>query len=83
LVGGDAELASRLSGVLSSHGYIIEHISEQPVEFGRDRKPTAIVLSAVETGMPGLDVLISARKAVPPIPAVVLVAPDQVRIAID
>jgi len=83
LVGGEAQLASRLSGVLSSHGYIIEHISEQPVEFGHDRKPSAIVLSAVETGMPGLDVLISARKAVPPIPVVVLVAPDQLRIAVE
>ena len=83
LVGGDANMASRLSGVLSSHGYIVEQMSEQPVEFGRDRKPTAIVLSVVETGMPGLNVLISARKAVPPIPVVVLVAPDQVRIAVE
>jgi len=83
MVGGDAHVASLLSDILSSQGYIIEQISEEPVEFEHAPKPTAIVLSVVETGMPGLNVLISAQKVVPPIPVLVLVGPDQPRIAIE
>jgi CheY-like chemotaxis protein len=63
--------------------YIIQQLSEMPADFGQEPKPTAIVLSLVASGMPGLNVLFSARKAVPPIPVVVLVAPDQARVAIE
>jgi len=83
LVGAEANLASMLSRVLSSEGYLIEQVSERHIDFGREPKPTAIVLSAVATGMAGLSVLVSARKAPAPIPVVVLVAPDQARIALE
>src|SRR5437016_5844138 len=83
LVGTEADFSSTLSDVLSSQGYFIEKVSERSIDFGRELKPTAIVLSVVATGMPGLNVLASARKAVPPIPVVVLVAPDQARSAVE
>jgi len=54
-----------------------------PRVFDRDSKPAAIVLNVVDTGMPALNVLVSAQKAVPPIPVVVLVQPHQARIAVE
>jgi two-component system, NtrC family, response regulator AtoC len=83
LVGVDANIASTLSGLLSSHGYITEQVLLKPVTFDRDPKPTAIVLSIVDTGIPALNVLVSARKAGPPIPVVVLVGPDQAKMAVE
>jgi len=83
LVGVDAKMASTLSAVLSSHGYVTEQISEKIIAFDRDPKPTAVLLSFVDTGMPALNVLVSAQKAVPPIPVVVLVGPDQARPAVE
>ncbi len=82
-MGVDANIASTLSGLLSSHGYVTEQLPEKPVTFDRNPKPTAIVLGVVDTGMPALNVLVSARKAVPPIPVVVLVGPDQAKIAVE
>ena len=82
-MGVDADMASTLSGILSSHGYVTEQVAQKPLVFGRDSKPTAIVLSVVETGIPALNILVSARKAVPPIPVVVLVSTDQARIAVE
>ena len=82
-MGGDASIASVLSDVLSPHGCILEQFPEKPFEFAGDSRPAAIVLSVVETGMPGLNVLVSARKAVPPIPVVVVFAPDQAGIAVE
>jgi two-component system response regulator AtoC len=83
LVGGDADTASILSGSLSPHGYTAEQVLDKSLDFGRDPAPNAILLSVVDSGMSGLDVLVSARKAVPPIPVIVLVAPDQTRIAVE
>jgi len=83
LISVDANMASTLSGLLSSHGFIAEQVSEKPVTFDRNPKPTAIVLGVVDAGMPALNVLVSARKLVPPVPVVVLVGPDQARIAVE
>src|SRR5436309_14067465 len=83
LISVDAKLASTLSGLLSSHGFIAEQVSEKPVTFDRNPKPTAIVLGVVDSGMPALNVLVSARKLAPPVPVVVLVGPDQARIAVE
>jgi len=82
LVGVDAATASLLSDVLSSHGCIVE-VPETPFELAGNPRPTAIVLSVVETGRPGLNVLVSVRQAVPPIPVVLLFAPDQAGIAVE
>ena len=74
LVGVDAQMGSTLSDLLSSHGFSAEQVTEKHLAFGRDPKPTAIVLSVVEAGMPALSHLVWARKWSPPIPVVVLVA---------
>src|SRR2546427_6437431 len=76
-------MASALSVLLSSHGFATEQVTEKDLAFGRDPEPTAVVLSAVEAGMPALNALVSARKVVPPIPVVVFVGPDQARIAVE
>src|SRR5437870_12185046 len=76
-------MVSQFSTVLSSEGYLVENVPEKPVEFRPDQRPAAIVLSVIESGTPGLNLLISARKAVPPIPVVVLVAPNQIRIVVE
>jgi len=76
-------MASALSVLLSSHGFATEQVTEKDLAFGRDPKPTGVVLSAVEAGMPALNALVSARKLVPPIPVVVFVGPDQARIAVE
>ena len=83
LIGVDANTASTLSGLLSSHGFATEQVSEKPVTFDRHPKPTAVVLGVVEAGMPALNVVVSARKLVPPIPVVVLVGADQARVAVE
>ena len=83
LVGVDAQMGSTLSDLLSSHGFSAEQVTEKHLAFGRDPKPTAIVLSVVEAGMPALSHLVWARKWSPPIPVVVLVAPDQGGIAAE
>src|SRR5882762_9937703 len=83
LVNSDANMVSQFSKVLSSEGYLVENVPEKPVEFCPDQRPAAIVLSVIESGTPGLNLLISARKAVPPIPVVVLVAPNQIRIVVE
>src|SRR2546427_7453245 len=83
LVNSDANMVSQFSTVLSSEGYLVEKVPEKPVEFRPDQRPAAIVLSVIESGTPGLNLLISARKAVPPIPVVVLVAPNQIRIVVE
>jgi len=83
LVNSDANMVSQFSKVLSSAGYLVENVPEKPVEFRPDQRPAAIVLSVIESGTPGLNLLISARKAVPPIPVVVLVAPNQIRIVVE
>ena len=83
LVNSDANMVSQFSKVLSSEGYLVENVPEKPVEFRPDQRPAAIVLSVIESGTPGLNLLISARKAVPPIPVVVLVAPNQIRIVVE
>ena len=76
-------MASALSALLSSHGFATVQVTEKDLAFGRDPKPTAILLSAVGAGMPALNALVSAQKVVPPIPVVVLVGPDQARIAVE
>src|SRR3989442_33515 len=76
-------MASALSVLVSSHGFATEQVTEKDLAFGRDPKPTGVVLSAVEAGMPALNALVSARKVVPPIPVVVFVGPDQARIAVE
>ena len=76
-------MASALSVLLSSHGFATEQVTEKDLAFGREPKPTGVVLSAVEAGMPALNALVSARKVVPPIPVVVFVGPDQARIAVE
>src|SRR6266403_3087636 len=83
LVNSDAHMVSQFSKVLSAEGYLVENVPEKPVEFRPDQRPAAIVLSVIESGTPGLNLLISARKAVPPIPVVVLVAPNQIRIVVE
>src|SRR5919109_935938 len=83
LVGVDAQMGSTLSVVLSSLGFAAEQVAEKQLTFGRDPKPTAILLSVVEAGMPALSHLVWARKWSPPIPVFVLVAPDQRGIAAE
>ena len=83
LIGVDVNTASTFSGLLSSHGFVTEQVTEKPVTFDRHPKPTAIVLGVVDSGMPALNVLVSARKLAPPVPVVVLVGPDQARIAVE
>ncbi len=82
LVGVDANMVSALSVLLSSHGFATEEVTEKDLAFPRNPKPVAIVLSVVDGGMPALNALVSAQKAVPPIPVIVLVGPDQARIAV-
>src|SRR2546428_2101823 len=83
LIGVDANVASTLSALLSSDGFVTEQISEKLITFERHPKPTAIVLGVVDAGMPALNVLVSARKLSPPVSVVVLVGPDQARIAVE
>src|SRR3989454_2539283 len=83
LVNSDANMVSQFSTVLSSEAYLAENVTERPVEVRPDQRPAVIVLSVIESGTPGLNLLISARKAVPPIPVVVLVAPNQIRIVVE
>ena len=83
LIGVDANVASTLSALLSSDGFVTEQISEKLITFERHPKPTAIVLGVVDAGMPALNVLVSARKLFPPVSVVVLVGPDQARIAVE
>jgi len=83
LVGVDAQMGSTLSDLLSSHGFSAEQVMEKHLAFGRDPKPTAIILSVVEAGMPALSHVVWARKRSPPIPVVVLVSPDQGGIAAE
>jgi two-component system response regulator AtoC len=83
LVGMDAAMASTFSSYLDAHEYVVEHIPEMALQLGSEPRPDAIVLSVVEAGMPALNVLVSARKAVPPIPVIVLVPRDQARIAVE
>jgi two-component system response regulator AtoC len=45
--------------------------------------PTAIVVSVIDTGTHGLNALVSARKALPRIPVLVLVGSDQARVAVE
>jgi len=83
LLGVDANMASTLSGVLTSHGYNAEQVSWRPLTFDRDPRPAAIVLCVLNAAMSALYVLVSARKAAPPIPVVVLIGPGQARIAVE
>src|SRR5438093_4456187 len=76
-------MASTLSGVLTSHGYNAEQVSWRPLTFDRDPRPAAIVLCVLNAAMSALYVLVSARKAAPPIPVVVLIGPGQARIAVE
>lgn len=77
------DTASAVSEVFSSHGYLIERRPDVPRLFDLDRRPAAIVLNVGDIGMPGLNALVAAQKASPPIPAVVLVEADQARIAVE
>src|SRR5215510_250390 len=83
LLGVDANMASTLSGVLTSHGYNAEQVSWRPLTFDRDPRPAAIVLCVLNAAMSALYVLVSARRAAPPIPVVVLIGPSQARIAVE
>jgi len=42
-----------------------------------------MVMSVIDTGMHGLNILVSARKAVPRIPVLVLVGSDQAKVAVE
>src|SRR6267142_6876983 len=83
VVNSDANLVSQFATALSSEGYLAENVTGKTIELRSDQCPAAIVLSVIESGTPGLNLLISARKAVPPIPVVVFVAPSQIRIAVE
>src|SRR5438270_10613049 len=83
MVSVDPNTASTFSDLASSQGYLVERVFEMPRDLDRNPKPAAIVLNVAETGMPALNVLICAQKTIPPIPVVVLVPPDQARLAVE
>jgi two-component system response regulator AtoC len=82
LVGVDAEMASVLLTALSTEKFTIEHFKDLVVDLDSSSRPDAIILSVLEPGMAALNVLVSARKA-PAIPVIVLVPPDEARIAVE
>ncbi len=77
------DIAHTVSAILSCNGFAIEQVGEIPRIFSRDSEPGAVVLSAMGIGMPALNALVSAQKMIPPIPVVVVVAPDQARVAVE
>src|SRR5689334_10678896 len=84
LSGIGSSIASGFTGTLSSHGYVTEDVPTDNFRTLRqDTTPTAIVMSVVDTGLHGLNFLVSARKAVPRIPVLVLVGSDQAKVAVE
>ena len=84
LSGMDSSIAPGFRDTLLSHGYVTE---QSPTDIFKalrgDTTPTAIVVSVVDAGMYGLNALVSARKAVPRIPVLVLVQSDQAKVAVE
>jgi two-component system, NtrC family, response regulator AtoC len=79
-----SSVASGFRDTLLSHGYVTEQIPTDIFRtLQRDTTPTAIVISVVDTGKYGLNALVSARKAVPRIPVLVLVGSDQAKVAVE
>jgi two-component system response regulator AtoC len=83
LVNSNTNNASIFSEALFAEGYLAESIREKPVEFSQDHRPALIVLYITESSAQDLNVLIAARNAVPPIPVLAVVGPNQVTIAIE
>src|SRR5580765_1801505 len=83
LVRLDGETGKAVSETLVSHGFATELIPDTPRVFDRDFRPSAIVLRVGDSGMPALNALVSAQRVTPPIPVLVVVEPDQARIAIE
>jgi two-component system response regulator AtoC len=79
----DGETGEAVSEQLVSQGFTTEFVLELPRVFDRGFKPAAIVLRVADIGLPALNALVSAQKATPPIPVIVVVDPDQARIAIE
>ena len=84
LAGMDSSMESGFVNLLSSHGYVTEHVEQDKLlTLGRDSESAAMLLNVTDTGMPGLNALVTVRKAIHPIPVVVIVRPDQARIAVE
>lgn len=72
-----------LPDFLLHEGYHVEKFKEKSLDFRHDRRPVLIVLNLSESGARDLDVIVSARMAVPPIPVLAVISQDQVQVAIE
>jgi two-component system response regulator AtoC len=81
LVGIEGQMAADISLLLSHRGIVAEQVAEQDLTFSPNPKPTAIVLSVIDSGMRALNTLVWAQRSSPPIPVLVLVGSAQCEVA--